>query len=293
MKTHKINLLSAAALALGATLLLAPNTRAVDEKTKLNSADERFIQEEAAAGVALVKIAELGERRANRADIKAFAGMMTADHTKANAELATLAASKSVELNSEVDSKHADTYEELDGESAQDFDKEFLSVIISGHKKCVKNFEDAAEDAEDNDVKLWAAKMLPALQAHLEKAEGLESAPTVKADADTDGNAATKADNSARNMRDRDASALTPLDQGNSQTDIDTTANIRKGILDIEDLSVNGQNVKIITNEGRVTLRGPVNTEEERRLIGEIANRLAISEQADNQLEVKVAETTN
>jgi len=293
MKSPKITLLSTAALALGASLLLIPNSRAVDEKTKLNSADEKFIQEEAAAGVALVKLAELGAKRASRADVKAFAGMIVTDHTKANAELATLAGSKSVELSSEVDSKHADTYEELEAENEKDFDKEFLSVIVSGHKKCVKNFEDAAEDAEDSEVKLWAAKMLPALKAHLQKAEELSSAPTVKTGAAASGIASTEPDNTARNMRDRDAGSLTPLDQGNSRTDIDTTAKIRKGILNLEDLSVNGQNVKIITNEGRVTLRGPVNTEEEKRMIGEIANRLVTSEYADNQLEVTAAETAN
>ena len=293
MKNTKLTLLSTAALTVGAFLLLAPNALAADTKTKLNSTDTKFIQEEAAAGAALVRIAELGVKKSEREDIKAFAGMLVADHTKANAELATLAESKGVVLTSEVDSKHAGTYEKLKGESGTDLDKEFLSVIVSGHEKCVKNFQGAADNAEDSEVKLWAAKMLPALQAHLEKAEELSSAPTVKISAASDGTAATEPDNTARNKRDRDAKTLTPLDQGNSKTDIDTTAQIRKGILNLEDLSVNAKNVKIITHEGRVTLRGPVNSEEEKRLIGEIANRTVNSEHADNQLEVRGVETTN
>ena len=135
--------------------------------------------------------------------------------------------------------------------------------------------------------------MLPALKSHLQKAEELSSAPTVKTGAAASGIASTEPDNTARNMRDRDAKNLTPLDQGNSQTDIDTTAEIRKNILNLEDLSINARNVKIITSGGRVTLRGPVNTAEEKRLIGEIANRLATPELADNQLEVKSAEPAN
>lgn len=293
MKNNKPTLLSTAALAVGAFLLLAPNAMAADPKTKLNSADTKFIQEEAAAGVALVRIAELGVKKAERADIKAFAGMIVADHTGANAELATLAASKGVELTSEVDSKDADTHENLEGESGAKFDKEFLSVIVSGHKECVKNFEDAAENAEDSEVKLWAAKMLPALEAHRGKAEELSSSPTVKAGATSSGITAAEPDNTARNRRDRDTKTLTPLDQGNSKTDINTTAQIRKGILSLEDISVNARNVKIITSEGRVTLRGPVNSAEEKRLIGEIASRFVTSENADNQLEVKGVETAN
>jgi osmotically-inducible protein OsmY len=56
-------------------------------------------------------------------------------------------------------------------------------------------------------------------------------------------------------------------------------------------MSVNAQNVKIMTVDGRVTLRGPVNTDEEKRLIGEIADRIAHSGNVDNQLEVKLAAT--
>jgi hyperosmotically inducible protein len=51
--------------------------------------------------------------------------------------------------------------------------------------------------------------------------------------------------------------------------------------------------VKIITIDGGVTLRGPVNTAEEKRLIGEISDRIARSENVDNQLEVKLTTSIN
>jgi hypothetical protein len=100
-------------------------------------------------------------------------------------------------------------------------------------------------------------------------------------------------DHTRRNVRDRDDSTLTPLNQGNSKSDVDTTAKIRKAIIAGENLSVNARNVKIITVDGRVTLRGPVNTAEEKRLIGEIANRIAHAGNVDNQLEVKRTTSDN
>lgn len=100
-------------------------------------------------------------------------------------------------------------------------------------------------------------------------------------------NVVTQADNTARNTRDRANRTLTPLDQGNNREDLNTTAQIRKGIIAGENMSVNAKNVKIITNQGQVTLRGPVNTDEEKRLIGDIANSIARTENVDNQLEVK------
>ena len=101
------------------------------------------------------------------------------------------------------------------------------------------------------------------------------------------------ADNTARNVRDRGDRTLTPLDQGSSKADIATTARIRKEITAEKTMSLNARNVKIITIDGRVTLRGPVNTAEEKRLIGEIADRIARSENVDNQLEVKLTTSSS
>lgn len=95
------------------------------------------------------------------------------------------------------------------------------------------------------------------------------------------------ADNTARNVRDRDSDRLTPIQQGSSKPDVEMTRNIRKEILNQEGLSVNARNVKVITSNGRVTLRGPVNNEEERRTIAGIAERMAQRQNVDNQLEVK------
>jgi hyperosmotically inducible protein len=101
------------------------------------------------------------------------------------------------------------------------------------------------------------------------------------------------ADNTARNIRDRFDRTVTPLDQGNSQADLDTTAQIRKEIVANKNLSVNARNVKVITNNGRVTLRGPVNSNEEKRIIAEIAARIAGPDNVDNQLEVKFSTSSS
>jgi hyperosmotically inducible periplasmic protein len=95
------------------------------------------------------------------------------------------------------------------------------------------------------------------------------------------------ADNTARNVLDRDARTVNPADQGNSMNDIEASAQIRREITAAENLSVNAKNVKIITNKGLVTLRGPVETAEEKKRIGIIANRIAGSQNVENQIEVK------
>lgn len=105
------------------------------------------------------------------------------------------------------------------------------------------------------------------------------------------------ADNTATNANDmhdddvdndgRTVDALTPLDQSNESEDVELTAAIRADVLEIDDLSTDARNVKIITTEGgRVTLRGPVETEAERAAILEVAKTHAGADRVDDQMSI-------
>ena len=91
--------------------------------------------------------------------------------------------------------------------------------------------------------------------------------------------------NTGINTRDRDNTAKTPIDQSENKADVQITADIRKQVVATK-MSVNAQNVKIITQDGKVTLRGPVKTSEEKQRIAEIAVSVAGADNVDNQLEV-------
>lgn len=91
--------------------------------------------------------------------------------------------------------------------------------------------------------------------------------------------------NTGVNVRDRARTAKTPLDQNENKADIKITADIRKRVVDAK-MSTDAHNVKIITQDGKVTLRGPVKAEEEKQKIEEIALAVAGAGKVDNQLEV-------
>lgn len=93
-------------------------------------------------------------------------------------------------------------------------------------------------------------------------------------------------DNSKVNQRDRDTQAVTPTEQGNSKEDLQCTADIRKEINKHRELSSYARNVKVITRDGTVNLRGPVRDEHERDMIGKIAQDTACGKQTMNDLEV-------
>src|SRR5262249_27478990 len=102
----------------------------------------------------------------------------------------------------------------------------------------------------------------------------------------------TAADNTARNVRDKDANANvpTPMDQGKSEADRTITEHVRKAVVNDDALSTNAHNVKIITQNGVVTLRGPVNTATEKATVVAMARSTPGVTRVDDQLEVKATD---
>ena len=98
------------------------------------------------------------------------------------------------------------------------------------------------------------------------------------------------ADNTGKNERDRSGETLTPGDQSNSPEDLKLTQTIRKAVVKDESLTMTAKNIKIITAGGQVTLRGPVNSPEEKMKIEKLAKSAAGAAKVDNQLEIKAAD---
>jgi hypothetical protein len=94
-----------------------------------------------------------------------------------------------------------------------------------------------------------------------------------------------EADNTGRNAGDAPATA-TPFDQGNNEADLGTTQKIRQAVMDEASLSTTAKNVKIITKDGKVMLRGPVNASNEKTRIEEIAIRIAGAGNVMNEIEL-------
>lgn len=99
-------------------------------------------------------------------------------------------------------------------------------------------------------------------------------------------NSMMKPDNTAVNVRDRDSAAVTPMVQSESDADRAVTQTVRKLIMEDRTISVNGKNVKVVTVNGVVTLRGPVDNEQERVAIEKKVAVVKGVNKVDNKLEV-------
>jgi putative membrane protein len=149
----------------------APTATQNATTTKLAAADVTFLQNAGRDGKAEVEAAQLAQEKSSAA-VKSFAARLVDDHSKANAELATLAQQKGVTVP-DVSASQRSMKGKLDTMSGATFDRTWTQHMVADHEKAVAAFTKAAT-SKDPDVKAFAEKTLPALKAHLAEAKQLQ-----------------------------------------------------------------------------------------------------------------------
>jgi hyperosmotically inducible protein len=98
--------------------------------------------------------------------------------------------------------------------------------------------------------------------------------------------AAPQADNTKVNQRDQNPNEATADQQPSNQSDMQITQQLRKAIIADKSLSTYGHNVKVIAKNGSVTLKGPVRSEEEMKVIAAKAVDLVGADKVTNKMDV-------
>jgi len=114
--------------------------------------------------------------------------------------------------------------------------------------------------------------------------------PKVTSPTAADTAASKPADNTGRNVRDRSDAAVTPGNQSNDKADLELTRQLRRAITENKQFSTSAKNIKIVTQNGKVTLRGPVKTDAEKQQIADLVKGTEGVLSVDNELEVKGSE---
>ncbi len=135
--------------------------------------------------IASSKIA-LGQ--SENAKVKAFAKLMIHDHSLTTKHLLIGSGMSQADIdakiapgpdgkhkaNNLVDQSHADSLDKLGSEKGKDFDSDYMSSQVSGHKDAVSLFEDYAKSGDERSLRLWARNTLKKIKMHLAKAEALD-----------------------------------------------------------------------------------------------------------------------
>jgi putative membrane protein len=146
-----------------------------DSVLTMDKDDEKFMMEAANGGMMEVQLGKWAHERGMSEQVKMLGHHMMEDHQKANDQLKELAMKKNVTLPDSVDNDTKDKIKKLMDKKGKDFDKEYASMMVSDHKDDIKMFEEASDNAKDQDVKDWAAATLPTLRMHLDMAQKTDS----------------------------------------------------------------------------------------------------------------------
>jgi putative membrane protein len=140
----------------------------------VSEADERFIRAAAELVAEEIRIAELGSRRGTRPEIRGFAEKLASEHQAARNEIELLATKKGVLLPT-GDSRSSEA-DRVAGSSGEMFDENFAQWAKARQSGAIKLFEQAADECTDGDVRQFAERMLPRLQAQHAHARRLQRA---------------------------------------------------------------------------------------------------------------------
>jgi len=114
------------------------------------------------------------------ADTKPFADRMIRDHTETSNELRQLVQSGKVqaELPSTLDPEHQKKLDDLKKLGGRELDRQYDHMQLQAHQEAIDLFSRYAQDGDNNDLKVWAAKTLPHLREHLTMAQKLDQGGT-------------------------------------------------------------------------------------------------------------------
>lgn len=147
------------------------NEAKFDNVDEAKEDDSEFLVDAAEVDMAEIQLGKLAQQKSTNADVKALGKMMVEQHEKAAATLKATAAKKNITLPTSLTEDGQKEFKDLNDKSGHDFDKKYANMMIDGHEKLIKRMEKASEKAEDADIRMWAANMLPTLRTHLEHAK--------------------------------------------------------------------------------------------------------------------------
>jgi len=162
-------------------LAMPAMAQSVSEKTGVNSmagiapSTQDFVTEAAQSDMFEIQSSEAALKTNGNTVLKTFAQRMVTDHTKTTAELkaAVTADAPKISLPTAMTSSQQSMLKKLQGLHGADFDRQYVSDQVSGHKDAVSLFQRYSNGGENPKLKAWAAATLPTLQQHLDMAQKL------------------------------------------------------------------------------------------------------------------------
>lgn len=136
--------------------------------------DKKFLAMAAQSDQNEIAMSQLAQQKATNPAVKAFADKMVAEHTKMSASMKPFADDWGLTPPSGPDSDHLSEINKLQGLSGNDFDKEYISDMVSDHAKALSAFTTEAKDTKDAKFRTAVLKGKTMVAAHKNMAYDLK-----------------------------------------------------------------------------------------------------------------------
>jgi putative membrane protein len=183
---HTKAALVAALMTLGVVGTIQPAVAAGQQTTAASSttstpssavaaADRQFAMKAGQGGIAEVELGKLAQTNAENQQVKSFADRMVKDHSAANDKLKQIASTNGIQLPTKMDADSEKMLNKLKSLKGAQFDSEYMTHMVSDHKKDIAEFEQEAKSGHA-EFKQFASDTLPTLKEHLSQAESAKTA---------------------------------------------------------------------------------------------------------------------
>lgn len=136
--------------------------------------DADFMVKAAAGGMFEVELGKLAQTNAAKKGVRDFGAMMVRDHGQGDTKIRSLATGKQIVLPMELSNDQKKEWGDLSKKHGMEFDRAYISLMVKDHKEDIDEFNKAAKDANDVDIRSFAQNTLPMLQQHLDSAQSLD-----------------------------------------------------------------------------------------------------------------------
>lgn len=135
-------------------------------------ATNAFVSKAMQGNMVEVQLGQLAQEKSQSNDVKQFAQKMVADHGQMNDKwFKPVAQQLGISAPNGPSKKDKKEIEKLQGLSGQDFDREYITMMVKDHQQDLKEFKDEAQIAQDSNVKQIADKGSQVIEQHLQMIE--------------------------------------------------------------------------------------------------------------------------
>ncbi len=145
-----------------------------NDKTLADDAAIHFFKNGIEGSLVEIKASEIAKNRSSNQNVINFANMMITHHTETANELKKIQADKLVSSRDSINMEHEEALALLSSKSGVEFDKAYMEMMITDHKKAIELFK-SVNDNTSKTIQDFASKTLPSLQTHLDEAKKISS----------------------------------------------------------------------------------------------------------------------